>query len=406
MPAMSSVLSLLAPGGLLVLASLTLLRPEILPASVLPAFHLVPALALGVGILLGWYFNRSRVVFALLVLAAADLALRLAGAGGSAEAARGLLALLLPLNLAGYALLDERGLLTRRGLARLAPIPGQVLGVGLVLWGAPGMLPWLTRPILDARFTAWTDLSQAALAAFAATAGLLAVRCAAPRASPIDAGFLWALVAAFFALHGIRRGWAPTPFLATGGLILIWGLLAASYRMAFHDDLTGLPGRRALNEALPQLGRRYAVAMVDVDHFKKFNDTYGHEVGDQVLRMVAARLAHVSGGGRAFRYGGEEFSVLFPGKSAEEALPHLEALRRAIALSRFALRGPGRPRRKPENAPAARRGARREVSVTVSIGVAEPDDRQVEPAEVLQEADRALYRAKHNGRNRVEASWS
>ena len=60
--------------------------------------------------------------------------------------------------------------------------------------------------------------------------------------------------------------------------------------MAYHDELTGLPGRRALNEALLRVGSRYAVAMVDVDHFKHFNDAYGHEVGDQVLRMVAAQL--------------------------------------------------------------------------------------------------------------------
>jgi len=79
-----------------------------------------------------------------------------------------------------------------------------------------------------------------------------------------------------------------------------------------------LPSRRALIERLPSLGRRYTVAMVDVDHFKNFNDTYGHDAGDQVLRMVASRLGEVSGGGTAFRYGGEEFTILFPGKGGKE----------------------------------------------------------------------------------------
>lgn len=397
MPGMRSLLAPLLPGGLMVLAALAALRPEVLPAAALPALGLYPPLVLGVGLLLGWYFNRSRVVFALLVLAAADVALRVAG-----SRAVPLLGLLLPLNLAAYALLSERGLFTPRGLARLAPLPAQALvGWLMALWGWRGMTPWLDWPILSPRLMAWTDLPQGALVAFLGAALFLAARCAAPRANPIEAGFLWGLVAAFLALHGLRLGWAPSPFFAAGGLALVWGLLAASYRMAFHDDLTGLPSRRALNEALPLLGTRYAVAMVDVDHFKKFNDTYGHDVGDQVLRMVAARLAGVSGGGRAFRYGGEEFTLLFPGASAAEALPHLEGLRRAIAASRFVLREPDRPRQKPE-APAPHRPPRREAAVTVSIGVAEATDRQVEPAQVIAAADQALYRAKRGGRNRVE----
>src|SRR3990170_147382 len=117
--------------------------------------------------------------------------------------------------------------------------------------------------------------------------------------------------------------------------------------MAFRDELTRLPGRRALNEALQQTGGQYAVAMVDVDHFKKFNDTYGHDVGDQVLKMVAARLDEVTGGGRAFRYGGEDLRVWFGGKRGDGALPPLALLRATIKDTRFPLRGPSRPRKKP-----------------------------------------------------------
>ena len=90
-------------------------------------------------------------------------------------------------------------------------------------------------------------------------------------------------------------------------------VLQDTFRMAFRDELTGIPSRRALNERLAALGNRYTIAMLDVDHFKNFNDTYGHDLGDQVLKMVAAHIAGVGGGGKAFRYGGEEFTVLFPG---------------------------------------------------------------------------------------------
>ena len=169
--------------------------------------------------------------------------------------------------------------------------------------------------------------------------------------------------------------------------------------MAYQDGLTGLPARRALNEALQRLGGRYAVAMVDVDHFKKLNDRYGHDVGDQVLKMVAAKLAGAPGGGRAFRYGGEEFALLFPGRTVEECLPDLETLRQDVADAHFTIRRRLRPRRRPTTMKTARR--REQVAVTVSIGVAEPDGRRKTPDQVIQAADQGLYQAKDGGRNRV-----
>ncbi|MFB3154077.1 MAG: GGDEF domain-containing protein, partial [Candidatus Acidiferrales bacterium] len=131
---------------------------------------------------------------------------------------------------------------------------------------------------------------------------------------------------------------------------------------------------------------------------------YGHDVGDQVLRMVAAKLAEVGGGGRAFRYGGEEFTILFPGRAVDESLPYLERIRKAVEETRFAVRGPGRPRRKPKKA-RPNRQSRREASITVSIGVAERDQHNARPEQVLKAADRALYTAKRAGRNRIEP-WS
>jgi GGDEF domain-containing protein len=179
-------------------------------------------------------------------------------------------------------------------------------------------------------------------------------------------------------------------------------MLQDSYRMAFRDTLTGLPSRRALEERLAGLGRTYTIAMVDVDYFKKFNDTYGHAFGDQALKMVAAKLAKVGGGGTAYRYGGEEFTVLFPSRSLGEALPHLEALRKTIAdypmslraLDRPALAWFGRKRRGTGHTGHT-------VTVTVSIGMAGASAQLTTPATVVWAADRALYRAKKKGRNKV-----
>ncbi len=186
------------------------------------------------------------------------------------------------------------------------------------------------------------------------------------------------------------------------GLILVLSVVESSYSMAYYDDLTALPARRAMRDALAALRESYAIAMVDIDHFKRFNDRHGHDVGDQVLRMVAGRLKAISGGGRAFRYGGEEFAVLFPGKNRDDAEPYLEQLREAIENHAFTLRRGRRPKSKPESKNKRRsRGGGKRLTVTVSIGVAERGGRFPTAEKVLEAADRALYRAKRTGRNRV-----
>jgi len=145
-----------------------------------------------------------------------------------------------------------------------------------------------------------------------------------------------------------------------------------------------------------------------VDHFKRFNDNFGHDTGDQVLRMVAGRLAQVEGGGRAFRFGGEEFAIVFPARNAAECVPHLDNLREAIERSSFIVRGPDRSRRRRDERRYVKAGrrpvgsARTRTNVTVSMGVAESSARLRTPELVIEAADQALYRAKDNGRNRVE----
>jgi GGDEF domain-containing protein len=191
-------------------------------------------------------------------------------------------------------------------------------------------------------------------------------------------------------------------FLAAGALILAIGVLQDTFRMAFRDELTGLSGRRALNERLAGLGPHYAIAMLDVDHFKSLNDTHGHDVGDQVLKLAASRIARVRGGGEAYRFGGEEFAVIFPGRSVEEAVPHLEALREEIAGYRMEMRHSARKGHgKPGKQRRAARNAEHTLSITVSIGVAGSGIRPDTPEAVVQAADKALYRAKDKGRNRV-----
>ena len=167
--------------------------------------------------------------------------------------------------------------------------------------------------------------------------------------------------------------------------------------MAYLDELTGLPGRRALREKFQKMGGLYTVAMLDVDHFKKFNDTYGHNTGDAVLRMIASKMARVSGGGASYRYGGEEFSIVFTGKKMSEARPYLEDLRQAIERSPFVINRISRRKNDEKTIPRKSHSVR----VTASIGVADSNGTETSPWDVLKKADKALYRAKGNGRNRV-----
>ncbi len=396
---MNTVLLRLVPGALLLIAAALALSGS-LRTAVWPLVPAYPLVVLGGGLLLAWRFDRSRLVLALAVLLLTERALVLwAPFGGGGEVSRavfGALALLVPLDLAALTWLPERGLFARPSRLALGVLGGEILLVTLLC--QPLFLPLATR--LDGMHAGpgLGGLPAVSLGAFVLAFAVLARR-AVLQVTAVESGAVWSLVAALLALASGGGGLDSSVFLATGGLILVLSLIETWHGMAYNDELTGLPARRALNEALARLRGVYAVAMVDLDHFKRFNDEHGHDVGDQLLRMVGARLGEIGGGGRAFRYGGEEFAVLFSGRDADEARGHMEAVRRTIERSPFVLRGPHRPRARPEGPAAA--GERRRIAVTVSVGIAATDSEAVTPEEVVRAADQALYRAKQAGRNRV-----
>ena len=404
--ALASLLPWLWPGGLLVAADLLLLwlLPDASWLTVGVGRYF--GVALLVGALLAWVFQRSRVLAMLIVLGGLAVAgsVAVAGASVAGEAgpqpaapgaweAVGAMALLL----VGVAsVVKDRGVASGRGLA-------QVAGAGALVWLAawisvarPDAWGWLAsgrvlEGVGPARAPALLWLWLAA----AVTAGAMSWR----REHPAERALAWVTLLIILAVAAGPGTVAADTHLFTGALVLGFSVVETSYRLAYRDELTGLPSRRALWQALDGAGPEYSVAMIDVDHFKRFNDRHGHDVGDQVLRLVAERLREVTGGGRAFRYGGEEFTVVFAGKNLDEALPHLEALRAAVEESRFAVRRPGRPREKPRSQGTKGRREPRKLSVTVSIGAARRRDRA--PEAVVKAADRALYRAKKAGRNRV-----
>lgn len=405
----------ITPAAILLAVILSMSADLNLPPSLAGLRTLGPIMVLLLGASMGVWFNRGRAFIALTSLLAAfcaySLALEFGSASFAARAVFTAVAVLVPLNFLLALVFPERGVSHHFNYRWL------MLGVAEVMFVA-----WIASAgRSDLSGTAWRDLidhwllrspPMPILGRVVLVAALIAAAWRAwprpPRTHtrPLDIGQAGALVAFFMACEWIGTPGAFGAFTLASGAILLISLLQESHRLAFRDELTGLPSRRALEERLQALGPVYAMAMVDVDHFKKFNDTHGHDIGDQVLKLVAARLAEVKGDGKAYRYGGEEFCVIFEGRTLAQVWPHLDAIRADIAGYEMAVRSDERPKDretgyllrqapKPESTPV------KILSVTVSIGVAEPDDPRATPAETIRAADKALYRAKESGRNRV-----
>jgi GGDEF domain-containing protein len=413
---------LLTPGICLVAVAVLLHTGLVAPSATILTYAFYAATI--AGLLLAWRFHSSRIFFALLVLFLSQEAIYYfassftpghIAASGPGRTALAVVGLLLPLNFVLLSLRKEKGF----SFSSVAP-PSLFLFVQSVIVGV------LCRPESSAAMRALhhpalpAPLPFATLLAFAAAAVLLLTRVLLFH-KPVESGLLWALAASFLALYFGGVGRIPTGYFAAAAFILAGAIVETSYLLAYHDELTSLPSRRAFHDALLRLQPPYSIAMVDIDHFKRCNDTYGHDTGDQVLRLVASRLARVSGGGQAYRCGGEEFAILFPGKTTAEILEHLEKLRADIEASTLRLRGPDRRqeargpdrrnqrvRGRAQTGHAIRQLARgtpsAELSVTASIGVATSRQENQSAEDVIQAADKALYRAKAAGRNRIETA--
>ncbi|MBD8528083.1 GGDEF domain-containing protein [Pseudomarimonas arenosa] len=325
------------------------------------------ALALG--------FRRYRLAWAALLLAVFDLALQ------SPEPRAQLAGLrFLPWVLLLAVSLPEGRLLSRRHAA-LAVFCLLLLGSAL---DAPEALFYSLSDFLAWPFHSWRPERSAQM--FIGLAAGVALARWVWRGSEFELGLCLALLTG---LPACRWGGSDV-WLSVAALLLMLAILHGSHRMAFADQLTGLPNRRALDETLSRLSGEYALAMIDIDHFKSFNDSHGHDAGDRVLQAVA-KLLRRHAGGEAFRFGGEEFCVVYPGRRSQNAMHSLEAARvalesRQIEVKSAGKKGPPRPK---------------QVQVTMSAGLATRSDEKRQAHDVLQAADQALYKAKKAGRNKV-----
>lgn len=356
--------------------------------------------------LMSFHFNRNRVFFCLLQLTVLYLLLG-AMSGGWQQHQTLLLVLaagiLIPLNLCLVCLFHDRSLVSMQSYGLIALL---LVEVGGLFWLLAGHNPPYLQTILEfsGRLAPVPGINLPPLVLIAAgTAAIILLVRLTVFTTPINNSLLAMLVVVCVALNSYTDEGLLILLFSLGGLILLISLVQDSYNMAYRDELTGLKGRRALNDYLARLGRRYVIAMVDVDFFKKFNDNYGHDVGDQVLKMVAAQLIRTTGGAHAYRFGGEEFTLVFPRKQMQQVRPHLDAVREMILAYPLVIRSKARPEQiKLGKKQRASNGEMVNTHVAVSIGMAERNADLKTPAEVIKAADLALYKAKRNGRNRVE----
>jgi diguanylate cyclase (GGDEF)-like protein len=400
-----SLLGFLVPGGLIVLVAVGLLRPHGLPPWVEGPVQTFPFVVLAFGLFFGWYLSSSRLVLSLIVLGIADRGLALLPpTDQSSETPHHLmfsaLALLLPLNLMALSIMKESHLSSWRGILCL---PLLLIQPVLVWWlaqpGQASIAHSLQQPLIPVLSTSWTAIPQLALVAFSGAVLLIGIRFGL-NGTPFDSGLFWTVIASFVAVQGYHHGWMPTNFFSAAGLILFVALLQTSHQETYRDELTGIPGKVAYDQMVAGLGNKYVMAVVGIDQLKQYGNQHGKAVSEQMLQLIAPRIMAAAGGGKVHRLAGEEFTVLFPKKTATQTLVDLEAIRKAVEEADLYLRG--RDRVWERGATARTKSQDVALPATVSIGVAESGDVRPSIGVVTKAAYRALYEAKGEGGNRVK----
>lgn len=398
--------SFLMPSGLIFFVALGFLRPQGLPAWLQPPVAALPYCVLTFAMLFGWYFSSVRTMLSLLILTFADRALVLFPVTGSEPLALhrtifSLATFFLPLNLLAFSLMKEDTVSTIRGWLLMVLVWTQPV---LLLWLCQAEQQEITATFQASNFlwspTTWTQVPQLALLTFAVATAMFLVRFILYR-DPMDGGAFWVLAAVFMAYHGIQFAWHPTNFFSAGGLILLVTLIQSSYQRTYRDELTGIPGRLAYEEAKAQLGKRYAIAILSLDQLKSYANIHGKSVTEQILKLIAPKAMAACNGGRVFRVSGEELTLLFPNHTATETLIPLDNVRKTLENTSVVLRGRDRVWENPNG--IGRIGKKdQELPLTASIGVADNTSEDIDVGLVIKTAYRALYDAKSTGGNAVK----
>lgn len=349
-----------------------------------------PFVMAGLGVFIAFWLNRLQPVLILITLIAFNLWVHFFiednHTGISSDLLLPFLATLLPINIFIWGSFPERGLrnLSFLGVGLLVLLV-QIAGCFWILETLPtSLMTWFSKPLPV--FHGIVHLPLFAFVTFVILILLQIIKNALNyQLKVLDSTivFIFILLAMglnYFAIQG-AIAWMSTLI----GFMVLLSMIFDAHLLAYTDPLTGLPTRRALYETFSGLRKNYAVAMMDIDHFKKFNDTYGHDIGDKVLCTVADDLRQARQG-KVFRFGGEEFVLVFKKSTAEQAKQLVEEVRELIAHHVLEFK---------------HKDQKEQVNVTVSFGVATKTPNFKSPEAVMKAADEALYQAKQGGRNKT-----
>lgn len=361
---------------------------------------------------LGWKLNQNRILFSALLFLGVSLLLfnpliflswKINKAGLYYVIAMGF-----PLTLALAFSFREHRFMDLQHMGRLALSLTPIIVLGYILArDLEGFIKIANFRFLNLKSFLLPELALVAMAVFGLVVFIKKDHKISPFLKVIGISLV-PLMAAMWA--GLKTGPKVTHLsvhMATAFTVICAIQLHAVFQMYWHriyiDELTNVNNRRALDECLSSLSGEFAIAMMDIDRFKSFNDKYGHDEGDNVLRLVGSMLNEELGD-RVYRYGGEEFCGVFKGVSAEDAYMFVNKVRRKLEERDFYIRKPN-SKREPTS-PFDRRKAKKKnngkkVQITISIGLANPNKKATTSEEVLKLADKALYQAKKKGRNRV-----
>ncbi|VAW49834.1 hypothetical protein MNBD_GAMMA04-205 [hydrothermal vent metagenome] len=359
------------------------------PKSIQDLVIFFPYVTVALGVFIALWLNRMQPVLILLSLGCFNAILfyfssYALGFELTRETLFPVLIFLLPFNILLWILLPEKGVFNKRlnTLVFLVFLVEAVIIYG-VLQGIPETwLAFLNTPIMKHSDVILLSFSTGVM--FLLTLFFIVLKM---NQSSFKALYHAVFVVLVLMLYGVNQGFELNVlawFSAFSAIALTLSMIFEAHHIAYTDELTGIQGRRALMEHFLGMGKKYTLAMVDIDHFKQFNDTYGHDVGDEVLRRVARVLDGVKEG-RAFRYGGEEFTLVFANKKLEEVMPELEYIRRKVESGIIEFKTGIHSTK---------------TNVTISIGVAESNE-SFKAQDILKFADQALYEAKLAGRNQV-----
>jgi diguanylate cyclase (GGDEF)-like protein len=303
-----------------------------------------------------------------------------------------MLSILFPLNIIWLSFSKERGIFSNYGINKAIIVSAQLL------WVFINIKIKSSTPVTQGISKFYIGIKVPAVVIYILVVGLM-LSCYLLKNRYMDLIYVSVLITSIISFYFSNRILLVAIFTSAIFVIVVIAMFDVSYSLAFYDPLTGVLSRRALEQELLKLGnRKYAIAMVDLDFFKKVNDSYGHDIGDEVLKMVASILNRTLSKAKVFRYGGEEFIVIFTGKSYNDTTTQLERTRRTIERRPFIVRSDNRPIEKSDKATKYSKG-KGKINITVSIGLAQKTDLLKTGYDVIKKADEALYNSKNGGRN-------